>query len=402
VKITKLETIRVKEMPRALWVRVHTDQGLIGLGETWYGARAVSAVIHDTYSPFLVGRDPLDIEQHWYRMFRICDYFGYGGAEVRALSAIDTALWDIAGQAAGQPIYKLLGGACRDKIRVYNTCSSYGKIQDSLTFFHDPAALAKSLLAEGITAMKVYPFDYLSEASQGQHLSPQDLERGLEPVRKIREAVGNAIEIAHDGSGRWNLPNAIRIAQAMEPYDIMWQEELLEPVNVETYLRLAQATKTPVCAAERLISRYQFREFIEKGAAEIVMPDLIWTGGISETKKICTLAETYQAPVAPHDCTGPVNVFACAHICMNVPNVMIMETVRSYYKGWYGKFIEPNIRVENGFLLAPEGPGLGTRLKPEVLTRPDATIEVSDREGPFPLTAMQPGKPWSLEDRPSL
>jgi L-alanine-DL-glutamate epimerase-like enolase superfamily enzyme len=402
MKITKIETIRVKEMPRVLWVRMHTDTGLVGLGETWYGARAVSAIIHDIFSPFLVGRDPLDIELHWYRMFRIADYFGYGGAETRALSALDIALWDIAGQAAGQPIYKMLGGAVRDRIRIYNTCSSFGQIQDSKMFFEDPARLAKSLLAEGITAMKVYPFDYFAEATMGQHISPQDIQKGLEPIRKIRDAVGNAIEIAHDGSGRWNLPNAIRIAQAMEEYEIMWQEELLEPINAEAYKRLADATRTPVCAAERLISRWQFRDFIEKGAAEIAMPDLIWTGGISETRRIAAMAETYQVPVAPHDCTGPVNVFACAHICMNAPNVMIMETVRSFYKGWYGKYITPNLHIENGFLLAPEGPGLGTHLRDDVLARPDVTIETSDKEGVYPLTAMQPGKPYSLEDRPPL
>ena len=402
MKISKIETIRVKEMPRVLWVRIHTDAGIVGLGETWYGARAVSVIVHDIFSPFLIGRDPLDIEKHWHRMFRISDFFGYGGAEMRALSAIDIALWDIAGQAAKQPIYKMLGGACRNRIRIYNTCSSYGEIQDSRTFFEDPVGLAKSLLDEGITAMKVYPFDYLSEPSMGQHISPSQLDEGLEPIRKIRNAVGNSIEIAHDGSGRWNLPSAIKIAQAMEPYEIMWQEELVEPVNVDTYLRLAQSTKTPVCAAERLISRYQFREFIEKGAAEIVMPDLIWTGGISETRRIANMAEVYQAPVAPHDCTGPVNVFACAHICMNAPNVSIMETVRSFYKGWYANYIDPNIRVENGYMLAPEGPGLGTCLKSDVFDRPDAIIETSDTRGPYPLLPMRPGKPESLEDRPVL
>jgi len=130
-----------------------------------------------------------------------------------------------------------------------------------------------------------------------------------------------------------------------------------------------------MCAAERLMTRYEFREYIEKGAAEIVMPDLIWTGGISETKKIATMADTYQTPIAPHDWTGPVNVFACAHISMNCQNVMIQETNRAYYNGWYDRFIEPNIVIQDGYLLAPEGPGLGTRLKADVFDRGDVHVE---------------------------
>ncbi len=397
MRITKLETIRVQEFPAIIWVRVHTDEGFIGLGETWYAPTLVEAAIHDLFSPFLVGRDPLAIEKHWYDMFRLNDHFGYGGAETRAISAIDTALWDVAGQAAKQPIYNMLGGACRDKIRIYNTCGSYGDIQDGRLVFEDPAGLAKSLLAEGITAMKCSPTDYMAEATQGQYLSSYDLEKALEPIRKIREAVGNRIAIANDGHARWNLNNAIRIAQAMEQYDMMWQEELLSTFNVDSHVRLAENTKTPICVAERLISRYQYREFIEKGAAEIVMPDLIWTGGISETKKIATLASVYQLPVCPHDATGPVNIFACGHICMNIPNAMLMETVRAFYKGWYGKFVEPNLPIKDGFLLASTEPGLGTRLKEEVFKRPDVTIRTSDKQADFPLKSPSPTFRTTLE-----
>jgi len=378
VKITKVETIRVKEFFHVLWVRVHTDNGLVGLGETWYLPRAVASVIHEAFAPMLVGRDPRDREDLWARMYGLAEGFGYAGAEFRALSAIDIALWDLAGQAAGEPIYNMLGGACREKIRTYNTIGSYGPYQDNEWELRDPVGLAKSYLDEGITMMKAYYLMPYAAESNGNYLAEKDLRAALEPVEKLRNALGNQIEIAHDGGGVWALPNAIKIAQAMEEYDIFWQEELLRPVNVETHLRLARATKTPVCAAERLISKYHFREFIEKGAAEIVMPDLIWTGGITETKKIATLAETYQTPIAPHDWTGPVNVFACAHISMSCPNVMVQETNRAYYKGWYDKFIEPNIVVKDGFILPPEGPGLGTRLKKDVRDRSDAVVEVTD------------------------
>ena len=383
MKITKIETIAVDEFFHVLWVRVHTDAGHIGLGETWYLPRAVSAVIHDVYSPHLIGQNPLDRERLWSKMFGIAEGFGYAGAEFRALSAIDIALWDIAGQAMGEPIYNLLGGMSRDKVRIYNTIGSYGEYQDNEWELRDPVGLAQSYIDEGITMFKAYYAMAIPRDDQGNFVSARDIRKAMEPLEKIRNALGDQIEIAHDGGGQWSLPAAIRICREMEQYDIFWQEEMIRPVNVETHLRLKEATKTPITVAERLISKYHFREFIEKGAAEIVMPDLIWTGGITETKKIATLAETYQTPITPHDWTGPVNVFACAHISVSVPNLLMQETNRAYYKGWYDRFIEPNIVIKDGFLMPPEGPGLGTRLKDEVLNRSDVHIETSDEAYEF-------------------
>jgi L-alanine-DL-glutamate epimerase-like enolase superfamily enzyme len=371
MKITRVETIRVAEMPRVVWVQLYTDEGQVGLGETWYGARTVEAAVHELFAPMLIGRDPLNIERHWHNMFRLADHWGYGGAETRAISAIDIALWDIAGQSAGRPIYQMLGGACRDRIRIYNT----GGGPD---FPHNPGPYARDIQSRGITAMKVGVFPRAHEG-EGYDLTPQTMEQIVAPIRKIREAVGDDMEIGVDGHGFWSLHNAIKLAQALEPYNLLWLEEMLSPLNVDAHLRLAHEAKAPVCLSERLVTRYQFREYIEKGAAEIVMPDLIWTGGVSETRKIAILAETYQTPVCPHDCTGPVNVFACAHICMNAPNAMLMETTRDYYEGWYGKFVAPNLNIQNGYLLAPEGPGLGTKLHPEVRERKDATVVVSDK-----------------------
>jgi galactonate dehydratase len=373
--ITKVETIHVDEFWQMCWVRIHTDSGEIGLGETWYLPKSVAAVVHEIFGPTLIGRDPMDREGIWDELFKLAGIFTYSGAELRALSAIDIALWDVVGQALDQPIYNLLGGKSRDKIRIYNTIGSYGGWQDNEFEQCDPVGLLQSLIDEGITAVKAYYMAPYAAESGGNFVSAKQIKEGLAPLAKQRKALGNQIEIAHDGGGQWALAPAIRITQAMDEYDLMWQEEMIHPVNVETHLKLAQETKTPICAAERLMTRYEFREYIEKGAAEIVMPDLIWTGGISETKKIATMADTYQTPIAPHDWTGPVNVFACAHISMNVPNVMIQETNRAYYRGWYDKFIEPNIVIKDGYLLAPEGPGLGTRLKDDVFNRSDIHVE---------------------------
>ncbi len=390
MKITRIETIHIKEHAAATWVRVHTDAGHIGLGETWFGPRTVAGAVHEMFSPILIGKDPLAIERHWRDMFDMANAYGYAGAESRAISAIDIALWDIAGQVAQQPIYNLLGGACRDRIRTYNTTGQWAGNRDTELAIMDAGTLAKSLVDDGLTAMKWAFTDHFADPTRGVNLSAEDLDLMIKPVEAMRSAVGNQLDIANDGHGRWNLNNAIRIGRAMDQFDMMWQEELMQPTNVESHIALANEIVAPVCVSERLISKYQFREYLRAGAAEVVMPDLIWTGGITETKKIATMAEAEQRPVAPHDMTGPVNIFACAHICMNAPNAWLMETCRAYYGegGWYSDIVDRNVRVVDGELLAPEGPGLGTALRPEVFDRPDVTVEVSDEPG---------GYTWGLE-----
>jgi L-alanine-DL-glutamate epimerase-like enolase superfamily enzyme len=395
MRITRIETIRLAEHPRLLWVQVHTDTGLIGLGETFYVPGAVAAVIHDVAAPVLLGEDPLDIERHWHALFHITNYFGYAGAELRAVSALDIALWDIAGQAAGQPVYNLLGGRVRERIWTYNTCASYGDRDDYTAFHERPAELAESLLAEGITAMKIWPWDRFAAAerpiadtrmsqhvpldyySVGPHITPEQVKLGLKPVEEIRRAVGDRMEIAIELHARWNLPSAIRIAKALEPYDVMWFEEALTPDPVDDLARLVQETRVPICVSERLFTRYAFRQVLERKAAHVVMPDIIWTGGVSEGKKIAAMAEAYHLPIAPHDCTGPVNVFACLHLCASCPNAMVMESVRAFYRGYYDEIVETNLDVRAGHIHFPTAPGIGTRLRTGVRERSDATVQVS-------------------------
>lgn len=404
MNITAIETLRLAELPRGLWVRVHTDEGLVGLGETWYVPGAVAAVVHDVAAPVLLGQRALDLERHWNTLFRVTNYYGHAGAEMRAISALDIALWDLLGQAAGRPVYDLLGGRCRERIRVYNTCASpfYSRnaaipasfrrtsasgqepaarddrrYLDYEAFHERPEELAESLLEMGITAMKIWPFDCLAAAGDGQHLTPAELEQGVGPVRRIRERVGTAMEIAIELHCKWSLPAAIQIARALEPYQILWLEDALTPEPADDLARLVSETSVPICASERLFTRYAFRQLLERRAAHIVMPDVIWTGGLTEGRKIATMADTYHLPIAPHDCTGPVNVFACAHLCASMPNAMLMETVRAFYLGFYADLVEPNIDVRHGHLYFPDAPGLGVRLRPEVWQRPDATVQVS-------------------------
>lgn len=378
MKITQIETIRVGQFPDLIFVQVHTDSGIVGLGETWYAASTVEAAIHDHFGPLLIGRDPADIEAHWQTMFRLSDHAGYGGAELRAISAFDVALWDIKGQALKMPVFELIGGGTRHRIKVYNTLGVYGDITDGHDVWTKPLDVAKSLLDEGIGGMKFSPTDFIARQSDGNLLFKKDLDRALKPFREIRDALGMDMQVANDGHAKWNLATAIKIVQEMEPLKPMWHEELVSPLNEEAHLRLQEATTTPVAVAERLMTRYQHRRFIESGAARIVMPDLTWAGGISEVKKIAVLASAHQLPIAPHDCVGPVNMLACAAICMATPNVMIMEYNRAMHRGWYGDFIEPNFVVKDGFLMAPTEPGIGTKLKDGVRERSDAVVRVSD------------------------
>ena len=386
-------------LPNNLWVRIHTDDGRVGLGETYYLPRAVAAIIHDVYAPLLIGRDPLDIENHWQNMFALVNFCGYAGAEMRAISAIDIALWDLAGQYANQPIFNLLGGRSRERIKIYNTCVGSGRYPDADLWTGGRAGeLAADLLRQGITAMKIWPFDAYGLTLSGPHqprapfkiwgglsaagvlshsIENDDLARGIAVVEDIRKAVGSRMAIAIEGHARWNLPAAKRIARALEPYDVMWLEEIMPPDNVDAFVQLKASTAIPICQSERVFTRYNMRSWIEKPAADIIMPDFSWGGGLTEGRKVCSLADTYYLPITSHDTIGPVAVWAAAHLMLSIPNAMIMETVRGYVDGWYNDVVTDRIPVADGHLTLPVRPGLGTSLREDLFTRPNACVEIS-------------------------
>ena len=379
MKITAVETIY---LPRGisvhvgaityLWVRIHTDEGLIGLGESYPNAEAEAAIVHSRLAAVLLGRDPSAIDRLWADMFLAISYGGWAGAEMRALSAVDIALWDLHGKVTGQPIYKLLGGASRPSIRLYNTC------YDRLDFNREPVQLARELLKSNIKAMKIWPFDDIARKNRGNHISAEEIRQGSEPLRLIREEFGDSIDIAVEFHGFWNLPCAKKIAAALEPYKPMWLEEMLPQDNLAAYAELADSTDIPLCLSERLFTRWGFRELLENRAATIIMPDISWCGGISEGKKIATMAETYYLPIAPHNCGGPILHFATAHLSANVTNLFIMESVRRHYSEEYdGLVTRKLIAGVNGELPLPEGAGLGVELSSDVLTRKDAIVKRS-------------------------
>lgn len=393
MQITALETVRLPEHPNLIWVQVHTSEGLVGLGETYYIPGAVESVIHDFAAPLLLGQSAFDRERLWQALFSYANFFGYAGAEMRAISALDIALWDVLGQYLDQPLFNLLGGKCRDSIRIYNTCVNTPLYADQDGFLQRPGELAESLLAQGITQMKVWPWDrfapqivangftgpagWSAVGPSGHHISPEELQQGLWTVQEIRRAVGSRMEIAIEGHSRWDLNTALRIARALEPYDVVWMEDIIQPDNVDDLARLVRETRIPQCVSERLFTKYGFRAVLDRQAAHIVMPDLIWTGGITETVKIAVLADAHHLAIAPHDCTGPVNVFACLHVCAAVPNVMVMETVRGFLEGYYRDIVTKPAPIHDGVAEFDSAPGLGVTLRPEVLARADVQRRMS-------------------------
>jgi L-alanine-DL-glutamate epimerase-like enolase superfamily enzyme len=375
MKITAVETIYVSRGVTVhqgpiqwLWVRIHTDAGLTGLGETYPWPEAEAAVVRRGLAPVLLGRDPLCIDGLWADMFRAINYSGWAGAEMRAISAVDMALWDLAGKAAGVPVYQLLGGASRETIRTYNTC------YDHLSFLTEPVELARSLLESGIHAMKIWPFDPIADETRGQYITREQLRRGLEPLRLIKRKFGDDMEVAMEFHGYWNLHCAIQIAQRCEEYEPMWLEEMLPQDNLAAYAELAAATSLPLCVSERLMTRWGFRELLSNGAARIVMPDISWCGGISEAKKIAAAAETIFRPVAPHNCGGPVLHAASLHLAANVTNLYICESVRRHYDDKYRGVVTTTLPARDGSFDLPSGPGLGIELTEETLQRADAVI----------------------------
>jgi len=402
MNITKLETVRLKEFPQLLWLQVHTDEGLKGLGETFFDASTVETYLHDSVAPRLVGRDALAIDA----IARdLVNYLGFRstGVEARAASAVDIALWDLFGKSVGKPVVQMLGGWTRDRIRTYNTCaggqymrraetqsvgnwgvpnqsaaeliSGFDDLNDFLTRADD---LAESLLGEGISAMKIWPFDIAAEKTHGQYISSEDLNAALVPFEKIRKRVGDKIDIMVEFHSLWQLLPAMAIAKALAPFKTFWHEDPIKMDSLSSLRRYAEVSPAPTCASETLGTRWAFRDLLQTDAAGVIMFDLAWCGGLSEARKIAAMAETWHLPAAPHDCTGPVVFAASTHLSLNAPNALVQESVRAFYKGWYPEVVTAVPEVKGGFVTVPPGPGLGCELIPDL----DRRFSVSRRVSP--------------------
>lgn len=399
MKITKIVTTRARAFANLLWVEIHTDEGMVGLGETFRGAEAVEAYIHSIVAPMLLGQDALQVERHNRTLLR--GYLGFNGSgvETRACSAVDIALWDLLGKALKQPVWQLLGGLCHDKMRAYNTCAGVnfnsggeqrrtlakgdarpqGRYDDQVAFLECPDELAHSLIEEGFSAMKIWPIDSYATASNGQYISGSDIKKAIAPFAKIREAVGDKIDVMCEFHSLWNTTAALAIARELREYDIFWAEDPIKMDSPQALADYRRLSGLPVCGSETLATTSSFRDFLAADALDYVMLDLSWCGGITEAKKIAALAEAWQKPIAPHDCTGPVVLMASLHLGLSCNNAIFQEVVRAYLADFYGDLVDTLPQLENGWLLPPTAPGLGTNLSDKLRARDDVTTRTSAR-----------------------
>lgn len=367
MKITAIKSWLVK-VPNTYWgeyffVEINTDEGITGWGEittTTLVANRVVAGIITQLNDSLVDEDPTEIERLWHRIFRSFTYMGSRGASTHAISGIDIALWDIRGKMLDQPIYNLLGGKVRDDVSLYthpnqrNFGSDEGIQQE-----------VRAIVDSGHTAMKFDPFPHLGEQSSTNsgYLSgkmPAEGERiAAEMTAKIREYAGPDIELLIDAHGRFDVPTAIRLCNSLEDAgQIDWFEE---PVPVESHHALSQVREkvnVAISVGERIHTRWEFVPIFENKLADYVMPDVTWTGGITELKKISTMAEAYYIPVSPHDASGPINVVAGAHVMMTTPNFYRLETANQDLSG-YNRLIQEPLDNSGGSLKLSDKPGLG-------------------------------------------
>ena len=398
MKITAIETLRTEEFANVLWVRVHTDSGIIGLGETFYGAGAVEAHIHDTLAGRLLGRNPLHIEAIHRDMVNLPMAQSSTGAEYRAASAVDIALWDIFGKVCGQPVHQMLGGLCRDKLRIYNTCAGYkyvrstnikpvsnwnlgeagGPFEDLDGFMNHADALAENLLESGITAMKIWPFDPAAIENHGLFITAEQMKTAIAPFEKIRKAVGDKMEIMVEFHSLWNLPTAKKIAKALEPYAPMWFEDPIRMNSPQALAEYARSTDVWVCASETLGLALALQGDARagcrpRGDGRPVLdrrPD----GGPQDRRPGRDLAPPLRArTTASARSALPPPI----HASFSQPNTLIQESVRAFYTGWYKELVTTVPTIKDGYVYPMEGPGLGVELLPAVFDRSDLTVRRS-------------------------
>ncbi len=366
----KISDVTVHHLPgtRYPWVflRIETDTGLSGIGQVSSGPNsAVVAAAASRLGPLLIGEDPSRIEWLWQKLYAGFNSLGSLGFVSALISGVDIALWDLRGKALGVPVWDLLGGRFHERLIVYsNGWFSGCKTPDEY------ANAAVKTVAEGHTAIKLDPFiegdRYLSRYAAGY--PPEQTPLGVGIVAAVREAIGDSVEIFVDAHGRFDLPTAIRLANALVPYRIGWFEEPVPVENVAALRQFRDRTGVPVCVGERLYTRWQFREVLEGKLAEYLMPDVIRTGGISELKKISTMAEAFFIPVTPHDATGPITMVAGAQVMTTQPNFFRMEIAYSELPA-YQAALTPPLDIRGGYMHVSDRPGLGHELREDYLAR---------------------------------
>ena len=357
MKIKRVSSVLLQPMPWVL-VKVETDAGITGIGEAYHGAGVHQIAVDERVTRTLLGQNPRDVDRRFRDMMRGMSASGYyQGAVMSAISGIEMALWDIAGQALGAPIWQLLGGRFRDRVRIYNDCHA-GEDETPAAY----AAKAKEVEARGFTAIK-FDIDPLPSQRDAYNraISNDDIAHYVEIVSAVREALDSNTDLAIDAHWAYTPVDILKVAHAFEDLNLLWLEDPIPAENVEAMAMVKNATRTPICTGENFYTRFGFRELIQSQAADIVSPDLAKAGGLLEGRRIADLADMYYMPLAPHNICGPIGTFAMTHTCAAVPNFLALEFHHLDNELWTGLVVEEPLIVD-GHIAVGERPGLGVTL----------------------------------------
>lgn len=345
-------------------VKVHTDEGLVGLGEVRMvnHTQALLGYLEHAIPNHVLGADPFDIEALVQRMWRT-DFERAGATVMSGISAIEIACWDIAGQATRQPVYRLLGGAVRERIKAY--ANGWYTVERTPAEFH---AAARRVVAKGYRALKLDPF-----GAGTYELSTSELRHAVSLVEAVRDAIGPENEVLVEMHGRFTPATAIRVARELEPYNPSWIEEPVPPENVKALAKVASHVRIPIATGERIHVRHEFRELFELQAADIVQPDITTVGGLLESKKIAAWAEAHFVLMAPHNVGGPISTAAALHLAACTTNFKIQEHFNDFAPDYVKESAPGNPDLVDGFFALPTKPGLGVTLDEAVVAEHPAS-----------------------------
>lgn len=379
MKITTVESFVHPEFPNIIYVKIGTDAGICGIGESYYFGKTVATFVNEFVAPTLIGLDPANIESI---SRKLTTYVGAlsSGAEMRAKSAVDIALWDIKGKVEKAPIYKLLGGKSKE-LPIYNTCagrgymrksdqdsSSWGisaandQYEDLQAFLTDAGALAKTLLAEGIGGMKIWPFDIYAEKNDGTDISDEDLKKGLIPLQKVRDAVGDKISLMLELHALWSPKAAKKIFEATKDLNLSWIEDPIYPDLLDDYAILRNKGFAPIAHGETVSSMTRVEALLKNDYIDVLTLDLGWCGGFTQGIKFSDATKKYGKSIAPHDCSGPIGLITGAHLSTAYENALVQETSRASLRTWYPMIVTNLPTISNGKISLGQESGLGTDL----------------------------------------
>ena len=379
MRITTVESFVHQDFPNIIYVKIGTDEGVYGIGESYYFGRTVATFVDEFVAPTLIGLDPANIESI---SRKLTTYIGAlsSGVEMRAKSAVDIALWDIKGKVANEPIYQLLGGQSKT-LPIYNTCAGRGymrksdqsssawgisddndQYEDLLAFQNDAGALAKELLAEGIGGMKIWPFDLYAEKNDGAYISDEDLAQGLIPLQKVRDAVGDKISLMLELHALWSPKAAKKIFEATKDLNLTLIEDPIYPDLLDDYAILRNKGFAPIAHGETVSSMTRVEALLKNDYIDVLTLDLGWCGGFTQGIKFSEATKKYGKSIAPHDCSGPIGLIAGTHLSTAYDNALIQETSRASLRTWYPMIVTKLPTISDGTIALGQDSGLGTEL----------------------------------------